>query len=212
MKIKKIIFWILVLVFLVFLGIFLWDTKALTEPFLSDRDWVRPDEYTQTKIDGKNIVEHKKTKFKIEIPEDWLDVGNWHLIFVSPDFKPHDNVGAYGPPIPKEGCSVSVEILKEIGFPEDESTRFDYVEGLIEWCLEDEEECKEYGEEIIEVNGNKGLIYTNYQEEISDVDHSVRIQFSKNESTYEISSYFYLRDRERCIKEFENILNTLEIN
>jgi len=212
MKIKKIIPIVIISGLLIVLGVFLWKTKGLTDPLGSDRDWVRIEEFTQTNINGENVVENKKTKFKIRIPEDWISVGNWNLIFVSPDFKPHDNVGAYGPPIPKEGCSVSIEILKEIGFPADESTRFEYVEGLVEWCSEDEEECKKYGEEMIEVNGNKGMKYVNYQEEVSEVDHSVRIEFSKNESTYEISSYFYLRDRERCIQEFESILNTLEID
>ena len=212
MKIRKIIPIVVISGLLIVLGVFLWKTKGLTEPLGSDRGWVRLEDFTQTNINGENVVENKKTKFKIRIPEDWVSVGNWNLIFMSPDFKLHKNVGPYGPPIPQEGCSVSIEILKEIGFSADESTRFDYVNELIEWCLENEEECKEYGEEVIEVNGNKGLIYTNYQEEVSDVDHSVRIEFSKNESTYEISSYFYLRDRERCLQEFESILNTLEID
>lgn len=201
--------------FLTALGVFLWKTKGLTQPFGLDNMWVLSEEFTQTKINGENIIENQKTKFRIKIPEDWIvynDIGRLGLIFVSPDFKLHDNAGPYSPPIPREGCSMSVEILKEIGFPEDEYTRFQHVEESIQWCLEDEEKCKKYGDEVIEVNGNKGLKHTNYQEEVSDVDHSVRIQFSKNESTYEIASYFYLRDRERCIQEFEEILNTLEIN
>jgi len=214
MKIKKIIFWILLLVFLILLGIFLWETEGLTEPFWPEPEpeQVRSDEFIQTNIGEENIIEHKDNKFKIKIPGDWVSIENEDLIFVSPDFKSQEDMGLYGTPTPQEGCSISIAIMKEIGFPKDKYTEFEYLEWLIEWCSENKEECEESGREVIEVNGNKGLKRTNWEGDPPDSDRSFWIRFSKNESVYHISSYFYLRDRERCIQEFENILNTLEIN
>jgi len=214
MKIKKIIFWVLLIVFLIFLGIFLWRTQGLTEPFWPEPEPedIRIDEFTQTIIGEENIVEQKETKFKIKIPKDWISIEDEDLLFVSPDFNPQKEMVLYGMPILEEGCSISIAIQKEIGFPKNKYTEFEYLEWLINRCLENKEECKEDGDEVIEINGNKGLKYTNWEEDPLDSNYSFWIRFSKNESVYHISSYFYSKDKERCVREFEKILNTLEIN
>ena len=80
MKIRKIIPIVVISGLLIVLGVFLWKTKGLTESLGSDRGWVRLEDFTQTNINGENVVENKKTKFKIRIPEDWVSVGNWNLI------------------------------------------------------------------------------------------------------------------------------------
>jgi len=213
MKTKKIIFFVIIFIFIIALGFFLWKAfKEESIPSNINSNTAFSDEYIEREINGEKIIEHKETKFEMRIPNNWdmtNNVGEWGIICTSPDFELHEEAGPYSPPIPKKGCSVSIDILKENSSTSEEDTYSYYVQKNIDWCLVNKSECDE---EVVIVDDNNAIRHTYYPDNDKLVPgYYVKFSIPKGRILYEIESYFFGQDRKKCTQEFEEILKTVKI-
>ena len=181
-------------------GVFLW--QKYKEP---DVGYVFSDEFIITESGGEKIIEYKEGGFKMRIPGDW-DTHNSNgvkLLFTSPDFQLHPNVGPFGAPLPEKGCSTALSIAKEGTFGTG------HIGQLIEACPTIGQDCNEY--KIIEINGNRGLKYIYSLEENLIPGQYISIEILKKKRVYIFEAHLFSQDRERCEREFDKILNTVEI-
>jgi len=199
-KRKKIVFFIILIILSAVAGVFLW--QKYKKP---DIPYVLSEEFTITEANGEKIIEYKKTGFKIRIPGDWdiHDNSGVRLLFTSFDFELHPDVGPFGAPLPKKGCSIALSIAREGTFGTS------HIGQLIESCPTIGQDCNEY--KIVEINGNRGLKYIYSLEENFIPGKYISVEILKDKKIYFFEAYLFSQDRERCEQEFDNILSTVEI-
>jgi len=203
MKLKRVIFFVIVILLLITIGVFLWNKYK--KP---DIPYVLSEEFTIRETEQEKIIEYKETGFKIIIPSNWEISGfiaRNGLLLTSPDFEFHEKVGPYSPPIPEKGCSMTVSIIKRSLL----DMEYDPIGHLIDACPEVGQNCNDYV--IVEFNGIRGLEHTYVSENSLIPGKYVSIEIPKNDKLYSFETHLFSQDKERCEQEFNQILNTIEI-
>jgi len=202
MKSKKIIFFAIVFVLIVILGIFLW--KAYKQP---DTGLVFFEDFEIKETENNKVISQKETNFEITIPKDWdiLDAGDSISLKCLNLYIDNESSNKYFLPIPKNGCAFNFSIDKGI-----DSISYSYVLGVLELCLKkpDDDYC-DY--DVIEIDNNKSLKHVSHVEnELTLGDHII-IQVPQNENVYIFEAYLFGQDKEECAQKFEKILETVSV-
>jgi len=197
---KKIAIFIIILALLLIAGgVFWWWVDR--EP---DVGLIPSEEFSIKDTEEGKIIEHKKAGLRVKIPLDWqiIDVRD-SLLFTTPDFQLYSEVGPYGPPIPEKGCSIEMSIKKEI-----EASDYDIEYSYLKLCLEVPSHC---GDEVTEVSGSKALKHIYSSESHSVYKGYIEVMVPKNEKIYHFTTYFLSHNKEQCIQEFNEFLETISI-
>jgi len=151
-----------------------------------------------------NFIENKRGGLSFLIPEGWIvkDYGVDGLGIFSPEIE-FDEIGGFLRSAEDAGgCLVSVRIIEE-------EQAFEYLEIIIEEIKNGESFLyeEEGGQEVINISGKESL-KTAYSEDGRLV--YVKIEIPVDNIIYEFSNGIIFS--ERCVVEFDGILNTIVIN
>ena len=170
-------------------------------------------EFSQKEINGEKIIENKKTGLKIKIPKGWQvegGFGGYGLIFLSSDFKPYSEKNF----LPVKGCFIGVNVSKVTFEITSVTGRYkrsygaDFLREKIEKYLISSSKTEEdLFHKVIEISGHKGLKTTEpiINKEISGKRILVEVPEGKRVCSFEL--LLFGEDKEKCEREFEEILN-----
>ena len=206
MKIKKLVFFVVIIVLLIILGVFLWKSNKAPDIGL-----VRFEEFEIEQTPEGKIIRHQDSGLEVTIPSDWeiLDAGN-SFSLKSPGFEiDNDNSKKFLMPVPQSGCAFNISVDK--GSDEEEAyTTYRYVLGTIDICSQEDLEF-DCGYEVETINDRrvlKSISGTN----IAELSGSrIRIQMPQNNNVYIFEGFLFGKDKEKCEEEFNKILETVKI-
>ncbi len=202
MKTKKIIFFVIIFIFIIALGFFLW--KAFKQP---ETGLVFFEDFEIKEIGDGKVISQKKTNFEITVPKNW-DILNAGDSISLKAFDLHINneiSNKYFLPIPEKGCAFNFSIDKGIN-----SISYGYVSGMLGLCLkEPKDDYCDY--DVIEIDNNKSLKHISHIENDLTLGEHIIIQVPQNENVYIFEAYLFGQDKEKCAQEFEDILKTVKI-
>ncbi|MCK9577974.1 hypothetical protein M0R01_00580 [bacterium] len=149
-------------------------------------------------------LDSDKAKVSIRIPRGWEAFGG---SFSAISIKSNDFVPSGGDikkaPFPEAGCwidfNVQIDKMKE-----------GYV-NLIQGILDSPDYFTDNKEQKVKIGNNYGVKTSVIKNDNPLVGEVVFLEIPKNNYTYKIDSYFFGKDRERCEKEFDDLLNSLVI-
>ena len=158
-----------------------------------------PDDYV---IQG-DIIENKRAGLKIQAPQGWdiqkIELLEGSVAFDSPDIEGEWRNNMVSPPFTK-GCGIEIGIMyKKMNFEtiKEEIKDIHFSLGVIS------EEFEE-----IEINNKKALKNT-FDSEV--LGPSMAVYFIENKKLYSFGVNWGPDDKERCVKEFEEMLDKVEI-
>jgi len=204
----KIIISLILLIIIVGSGFFWWIWKEEKELGSAPSE-----EFSQKEINGEKIIENKKTGLKIKIPKDWQvkeGFGGYGLIFLSPDFKPYSEKNF----LPEKECFIKVNVSKvefvstSVTGKYERSYEADFLREKIERYLASPSQTEEdLFHKVVEISGYKGLktIEPIINKEISG--KRILIEIPKGERVCSFELLLFGKDKEKCEREFEKILN-----
>jgi hypothetical protein len=171
-------------------GVFYWENREIKGS---------PDDY----VINDRIIENKRAGMKIQAPEGWdiekIELLEGSVAFDSPDIEGEWRNNMVSPPLTK-GCGIETGVLyKKMNFDEIREEIKDIHFGL-GIKLEEFEE--------IEINNRKALKNTF---DSHGIGPGMGVYFVGNRKIYSFGVYWALDDKERCIKEFEEMLDKVEI-
>lgn len=210
------IFIIVIILFLILGGAFLWQESRFPKSKTV---------YQRTFVDGKNyeiidtpegkIVENKKERLIVKVPEDWIVKKYEETVGL---FSPGTDFNQYGgflESIKKKGtCLISITIYKCKKVDPEIATDVDEIRYLINQIqnltLEKSRETTEEPEIIYEVEtvGNKSALRRIFLKKGEEKYISVEVPVDN--TVYSFESGIILS--EKCIQEFNNFLKTVLIN
>ena len=198
MKIKKLVFFVVIIVLLIILGVFLWKSNKAPDIGL-----VRFEEFEIEQTPEGKIIRHQDTGLEVTIPTDWRVVDGKDKVYLdSPNFELNKDSGIYATPIPQKGCNFNVNIEEE------SDSNYEYIKDRLEFCLEAPDEC---GYKVIKINENNAIEHISHTDNEKLLGNHVRIQVPKNNNIYVFEAYLFGEDKEKCEEEFNKILETVKI-
>ena len=164
---------------------------------------------TEQKIDGKTYIENKEVGLKFAVPEGWeILKDNIGLAIQSSDFVPFaEDLSS----MPKSGCRI--EVYAEV---QNKGSNYDLDYSYIEDKIASNY-CSKYqnGEqkicEIFKISGLNGIRENNFKNEGENQGSFTSLSLPHNNIIYSFYSYFFGKDKEICIQEFNNFLTTVTI-
>jgi hypothetical protein len=188
---KKIMILGVVLVLVIGAGVFYYMNREIKG---SPNDYV---------IQG-DIIENKRAGLKIQAPQGWdiqkIELLEGSVAFDSPDIEGEWRNGMINPPL-KKGCAIDFGVVyKKMDFKEikDEIKDIHFGLGMIS------EEFEE-----IEINNRKALKNT-FDSQV--LGPGIIIYFTENNKLYSFGVNWGPDEKERCVKEFEEMLNKIIID
>lgn len=179
----------IVMVFALGAGIFYWENREIKGS---------PDDYAI----NDRIIENKRAGLKIQAPEGWdiekIDLLEGSMVIKSKDIDGEMRNNTISPPLTK-GCGIEVSVLyKEMNF---EGLR-EEIEN-IHWSITKFDEFEE-----IEINNRTGLKNTF---DVYGLGPGISVSFVENRKVYSFCVYWGPDDEQRCVGEFEEMLEGVEI-
>ncbi len=179
--------------------------KISEGPDLSyENEFVKAEEFEVIeKLEGR-FVKCEKYSLKVKVPENWT-------------VKIYNGVALYDPNTDEDNllesarqgaCGMGVEIYENKKNSSESTTYADYLNKLIK-SLENSgpREDSESREEVVLIDGNKGIKKTLFHEEKVSF---VNIEMPINQTIYGFTSGFI--GSEKCVDAFNSIMETVEIN
>jgi hypothetical protein len=161
------------------------------------------EDFTKTEVDGKTVLENKDIGLKFTVPQGW-ETGSayWsNLSLVSPDFEPLRN-DPTAAPFPQKGCWIDLIF----SIDSNNGISYEFIDNLINiggYLESYNEEGDHY--EIVEVDGLKAIKDTGGGDYIL-----IRVPFRRN-GIISFETYLRGQDKEKCIEEFNSLINTVSI-
>ena len=158
-----------------------------------------PDDYV---INGR-VIENERAGLKVQAPEGWdiekIELLEGSVAFDSPDVEGEWRNGMISPPLTK-GCGIEgTAIYEKVNFDDIKDKVKDIHFGLGMISEEFEE---------IEINNRKALKNTFDSEGLGP---GMAVYFVENKKVYSFCVYWGPDDKEMCVKEFEEMLDRVEI-
>ncbi len=200
--VKKIVFWVILIILLAVLGVFIWKTWGETPEI--ETGMVKFEEFEVKETSEGKLISHPETGFEVTIPADWEVVDGGNSVYCdSPDFEINKESGSILP-LPKRGCILNFSIEES----EDAYSTSQYIKGVIEMCENLPEKC-DY--EIIKINNEDAIKHISLVDNDNVSGEHIRVQISKNNSAFIIENYLFGEDKDDCRNQFEAILNSIKI-
>lgn len=158
-----------------------------------------PDDYV---IQG-DIIENKRAGLKIQAPQGWdiekIELLEGSVVMKSQDIEGEMRNNTISPPLTK-GCGLTTAVVYK-------KVNFDGVRGEIENIHWDVKELDEFEE--IEINNRKALKNTFH---LYGLGPGIAVYFTENRKVYSFGVYWGPDEKQRCIKEFEEMMDRVEID
>ncbi len=163
-----------------------------------------PDDYVIKETNGGILVENKKARLSVRVPEEWevkkMDVEEGSMVMHTIGVEGKNWNEMVVPPLTK-GCGIDVSVVyKRMNFEEikDEVKR-------IHWGLN----IKSEEFEEITINGYLALKNTFDSEILGSV---ISIYIPSKNKLYDIDIYWAPDVKEKCVQEFDKFLETVSMN
>ena len=199
---KKSLIILAVLVLILVAGEFFWywwDKTELDRIFADSKDYI-----VQETSAGK-FVENRKDGLKIKLPEGWdakpgVEMLGYRIEEIITLFHPDSNFRD------SKGCAIEIEIIRLV-----KEKEYLIVKGVNEVKKDIEffrglssEQKKSYHEEVIHINGHEALktIFSN----------TIKIEVPVKKRVYVFTLGFNLKDPEKCLEDFDKLLEAVSIN
>lgn len=207
---------VFIIILLIIGGFLFWNYKKnenREEYSATPTEWSQKEDYKIIESPEGKIVKNEKAGLKFEVPEGWevqrseeipgeMPTGEYWIELLGPNVEFKDNFIS-------KGCGIWLGVRYQ-------KTQYNYLSLLIEDIEEnpDDYQGEFVKKEIAEVNNRKALktILTpkNQGEEIFGKIIQVEIPFEEN-GVLSMETHLLTRYREKCIKEFEQFLDTITI-
>jgi hypothetical protein len=164
---------------------------------------------TEQKIDGKTYIENKDVGLKFVVPDGW-ELGKYSegVSMHSSDFVPFTEDSFF---IPKSGCWIELysKVEKE---GSDYDLDYSYLKNEIvsNYCSRYQNNGQKACEDV-KISGLNGIRENNFNDEQKNPGFFTSLRVPYNNIVYAFSSYFFGKDKEACIQEFNNFLTTVTI-
>jgi hypothetical protein len=171
-------------------GVFYWENREIKGS---------PDDYV---ING-DIIENQRAGLKIQAPEGWdiekIELLEGSVVMKSQDIEGEMRNNTISPPL-RKGCGLTIAVVYEkMNFNEVKNGVEDMHFGLGMISEEFEE---------IQVNNRKALKNTFDSQGLGP---AMSVYFTENNRLYSFGVNWGPDDKQRCIKEFEEMLDRVEI-
>ncbi|PIR71983.1 MAG: hypothetical protein COU42_02870 [Candidatus Nealsonbacteria bacterium CG10_big_fil_rev_8_21_14_0_10_36_24] len=197
-KNKKIIIFAVVIVLILIIGggFFWWKNRKGEEKILPPVS-----DYEIIEISERKIVENKKEKFTVKVPDDWIvkDYVTSVGLF-SPETEFDENGGFLDSVRERGACGIGIEIL------ETEKTTIEYFENLIR-ALQKGSELEQDGYSVVSVD-NKTAVRRIYKKD--GETKSIEVELPIGDKVYYFESGLIVN--QQCVQEFDKILEQISIN
>jgi len=209
-KIKIIIPVVIILLVLIAGGIFWWQWKKEFPKMktINEREFVDSAEYEVIETPEGKIVENKKERLAIKVPEDWTVKkygGEVDLLSPETEFDQYGGI-SFKSVKEKGACGLAIQIIKSKKVDPEIMTDVEEIGDLITKAQESpiNEEGKKY--EVFMVGGKLGLkkIILKENKEIS-----ISVEVPIDNTLYSFNSGLIFS--EKCVQEFNKILETVSI-
>ena len=213
MKTKKIIFFVIIFVFIVGLGFFLWE--AFKQPV--DNDFTL---WEASRIGGYEIkdnpegkiITNKEYGLTVQAPKDWtvVDYDKDGVGMFSPEIEFNEYGGFVRSAKEKEGCILGIELKKSIELALESTNNTDYLVYLISLVKKDPPVMQkgDMKYEIVTINGKEG-IKTTFLDSKGEENY-IMIDIPINDVIYSFSNGTIFS--KKCIPEFDKFLETVKIS
>ena len=163
----------------------------------------------EQEINGKKYIENKEVGLKFAIPDGWeINKDKIGLSMHSSNFIPFTEDSFF---IPKEGCWI--EIYTE---QQKEGSNYDLNYSYLKDKIASNY-CSRYQNseqkicEIGKISGLDGIRENNFENEGENQGFFTSFSIPYNNTVYSFYSYFFGKDKDYCLEEFNNFLTTVNI-
>ena len=162
-----------------------------------------PEDYVIKETDQGKIIENKKAGFTAKVPEGWeiqkMKISGGSIVITTPTIKGRMQNDMTVPPLTK-GCGIEVSVIyKNFNFKELEEKI-----KSIHWGLD----IKSEKFEKISINDYPALKNTFNSELLGS---AMAIYVPTKNKLYDFDLYWAPDEKEKCIQQFENFLETVSI-